>query len=188
MFLSEWCEFPSAPCIAGRKTWWQLASRCCWNRARRLTCFRASFLPGRAKDLSAPRYKKILAWPTLRSSGIVLCGFMWLWPFLTSVRQILFSVNFEQVFWTAERQSSCKERLLQLGVWLWRTLHRTASVWSGNKFWCGHMLTGDVRSMFWLQLPADNCCDSRNLQLAWLQGATAFPEISDWVLSHQKQS
>ena len=25
-----------------------------------LTCFRASFLPGRAKDLSAPRYEKTL--------------------------------------------------------------------------------------------------------------------------------
>jgi len=35
MFLSEWCEFPSAPCLAGKqKTWWQLASWCCWNRAR----------------------------------------------------------------------------------------------------------------------------------------------------------
>jgi len=22
-----------------KKTWWQLASRCCWNQARRLTCF-----------------------------------------------------------------------------------------------------------------------------------------------------
>ena len=33
MFLSEWHEFPSAPCLAGKKTWWQLASRCCWNRA-----------------------------------------------------------------------------------------------------------------------------------------------------------
>jgi len=39
MFLSEWREFPSAPCLAGKKKWWQLASRCCWNRARRLTCF-----------------------------------------------------------------------------------------------------------------------------------------------------
>ena len=56
MFLSEWREFPSAPCLAGRKTWWKLASRCCWNRARLLTCFRACFLPGRAKDLSAPSY------------------------------------------------------------------------------------------------------------------------------------
>ena len=33
-------EFPSGPCLAGKKkTWWQLASRCCWNRALRLTCF-----------------------------------------------------------------------------------------------------------------------------------------------------
>ena len=34
MFLSEWREFPSASCLAEKKTWWQLASRCCWNRAR----------------------------------------------------------------------------------------------------------------------------------------------------------
>jgi len=36
MFLSEWREFPSAPCLARgkKKTWWKLASRCCWNRAR----------------------------------------------------------------------------------------------------------------------------------------------------------
>ena len=35
MFLSEWREFPSAPCLAGKKKpWWQLASRWCWNRAR----------------------------------------------------------------------------------------------------------------------------------------------------------
>ena len=35
MFLSEWRVFPSAPCLTGaEKTWWQLASPCCWNRAR----------------------------------------------------------------------------------------------------------------------------------------------------------
>jgi len=34
MFLSEWREFPSALCLAGKETWWQLASRCCWNSAR----------------------------------------------------------------------------------------------------------------------------------------------------------
>ena len=39
MFLSEWREFRLAPCLAEKKTWWQLTSRCCWNRARRLTCF-----------------------------------------------------------------------------------------------------------------------------------------------------
>ena len=41
MFLSEWREFPSAPFLAGgwKKTWWQLASPCCWNCACHLTCF-----------------------------------------------------------------------------------------------------------------------------------------------------
>jgi len=29
----------SGALLAEKKTWWQLASRCCWNRARRLTCF-----------------------------------------------------------------------------------------------------------------------------------------------------
>ena len=34
MFLSEWRVFPFEPCLArGKKTWWQLASRCCWKRA-----------------------------------------------------------------------------------------------------------------------------------------------------------
>jgi hypothetical protein len=35
----KWREFSTAPCLAGKKTYWQLASRCCWNSARRLTCF-----------------------------------------------------------------------------------------------------------------------------------------------------
>ena len=39
MFLSEWREFPPASCFAEKKTWWQLASPCCWNCARHLTCF-----------------------------------------------------------------------------------------------------------------------------------------------------
>ena len=42
MFLSEWREFPSAPGLAGGKKTRQLASWCCWNRARRLTCFLSS--------------------------------------------------------------------------------------------------------------------------------------------------
>ena len=32
-----WISFGALPC--GKVTWWQLTSRCCWNRARRLTCF-----------------------------------------------------------------------------------------------------------------------------------------------------
>jgi len=55
MFLSEWREFPSAPWLAGKKkTWWQLASRCCWNRARPWHASELVSLPGRAKDLPAP--------------------------------------------------------------------------------------------------------------------------------------
>jgi len=32
-----WISFGALPCR--KKTWWQLASQCCWNRAHRLTCF-----------------------------------------------------------------------------------------------------------------------------------------------------
>jgi hypothetical protein len=39
ILLSEWREFPSTPCLTGKQTWRQLASRCYWNRARRLTSF-----------------------------------------------------------------------------------------------------------------------------------------------------
>ena len=42
MFLSEWHEFPSALCLAVKKTWWQLMSWCYWNRAHHL---HASFQP-----------------------------------------------------------------------------------------------------------------------------------------------
>ena len=69
MFLSEWREFPSVPCLAGKETWWQLASRFCWNRAP-LTCFQVCFLPGRAKDLLAPRYSFFWVIPRL----IILCS------------------------------------------------------------------------------------------------------------------
>ena len=34
----SWSSFDALPC-RGKKTWWQLAFWCCWNRARRLTCF-----------------------------------------------------------------------------------------------------------------------------------------------------
>ena len=33
-----WISFGALPCREGGP-WWQLASRCCWNHARRLTCF-----------------------------------------------------------------------------------------------------------------------------------------------------
>jgi len=50
-----WISFGALPCRK-KKTLWQLASRCCWNRARRLICFRVCFFPGRTKDLSVPRW------------------------------------------------------------------------------------------------------------------------------------
>jgi len=56
MFLSEWREFPSMPClVGGEKIDDSCVSMLLKSRAS-LTCFRACFLPGRAKDSSAPRY------------------------------------------------------------------------------------------------------------------------------------
>ena len=56
MFLSEWREFPSAPCLAGGKKNLMTARVSMFLKSRAsLTCFRACFLPGRAKDLSATR-------------------------------------------------------------------------------------------------------------------------------------
>jgi len=36
-FKMAWISFFALPCR--KKNWWQLTSRWCWNRARRLTCF-----------------------------------------------------------------------------------------------------------------------------------------------------
>jgi len=57
IFPSEWREFPSGPCLAGEKKNLIKARDSILLKSRSsLTCFRACFLPGRAKDLSAPRY------------------------------------------------------------------------------------------------------------------------------------
>ena len=56
MFLSEWREFISAPCLAGKKKLDDSSGLMLLKSRASLTCFRACFLPGRAKDLSAPRY------------------------------------------------------------------------------------------------------------------------------------
>ena len=58
MFLSEWRESPSTRCLAGKKNLMTSISMLLKSRAS-LTCFRASFLPGRAKDLSAPWYNAV---------------------------------------------------------------------------------------------------------------------------------
>jgi len=56
MFLSEWREFPSAPCLAGKKNFMTARVSMLLKSRASLICFRACFLPGRAKDLSATRY------------------------------------------------------------------------------------------------------------------------------------
>ena len=57
MFLSEWREisFGALPCKKKKKMMTACVSMLLKSRAS-LTCFRACFLPDRAKDLSAPRY------------------------------------------------------------------------------------------------------------------------------------
>jgi len=54
MFLSEWREFPSAPCLAEKKKNLMTARVSLLKSRASLTCFRACFLPGQAKVLSAP--------------------------------------------------------------------------------------------------------------------------------------
>jgi len=56
MFLSEWRKFPSAPCLAGAGDLRTARVSMLLKSRASLTCFRACFLPGRAKDLSASRY------------------------------------------------------------------------------------------------------------------------------------
>jgi len=43
-FRMVWIYFGALPFRAGGGTWRQLASPCCWNRARRLTCFLSAFV------------------------------------------------------------------------------------------------------------------------------------------------
>ena len=56
MFLSEWREFPLVPCLAGEKNLMTVRISMLLKSCVSLTRFRVSFHPGRAKDLSAPRY------------------------------------------------------------------------------------------------------------------------------------
>jgi hypothetical protein len=57
MFLSECRVFPSALCFAGKKKLMTTRFSMLLKSNASLTCFRACCLPGRAKDLSVPRYK-----------------------------------------------------------------------------------------------------------------------------------
>ena len=56
MFLSEWREFPSAPCLAGKINLMAARVSMLLKSRASVTCFQACFLPGQAKDLSAPLF------------------------------------------------------------------------------------------------------------------------------------
>jgi len=56
MFLAECREFPSAPCLARKKTLMTARVSMLLKSSASPTCFRVCFLPGWAKDLSAPLY------------------------------------------------------------------------------------------------------------------------------------
>jgi hypothetical protein len=71
MFLSEWREFPSAPCLAKKNFMTARVSMLLKSRVF-LTCLRASFLPGRTKDLSARRYNITLQ--QFSNETLEVCG------------------------------------------------------------------------------------------------------------------
>jgi len=59
MFLSEWREFPSAPCLAEKKNLDDSSRLDVVEIARVPDMLRDCFLPVRGKDFSAPRYNVI---------------------------------------------------------------------------------------------------------------------------------
>jgi len=56
MFLLEWREFPSAPCLAEKKNLMTARVSMLLKSSASLTSFRAGFFPGRTKDLTARHY------------------------------------------------------------------------------------------------------------------------------------
>ena len=60
MFLSKWREFPSAPCLAEKKNLDDSARLDVVEVARVRDMLPSWFVPGRGKDLSAPRYICVL--------------------------------------------------------------------------------------------------------------------------------
>jgi len=58
MLLSEWREFPTAPCFAGKKNLITARVSMLLKSRASLTWFRARFPPGKDRDLSAPLYSR----------------------------------------------------------------------------------------------------------------------------------
>ena len=139
MFLSEWREFPSAPCLAGKKeTWWQLASRCCWNRAR--PCHASelvSFLVGlRTYQHPVKRYCNSLIVDTWRMAQEPRCSWI-----LNSAREcviflmLLSRLNQGNTIWEC---STHGEGEMNTNFWSYEILRKTDLVenltcrWEGN--------------------------------------------------------
>ena len=55
MYLTEWRKFRLVPCLAEKNNAMTARVSMLLKWCASLTCFRACFLPGRAKDLPAPR-------------------------------------------------------------------------------------------------------------------------------------
>jgi hypothetical protein len=67
-----WISFGALPCRKKKKLVTARVSMLLRSRAS-LTCFRACFLPGRARDLSAPRYNNKSSWE--KPQSIMTAGF-----------------------------------------------------------------------------------------------------------------
>jgi hypothetical protein len=85
MFLSEWREFPSAPCLAKKKKCWQLATRCCWNRA----------LPWHASELVS----FLVELRTYQHPGITGSAGCFLTRSVATVRKLSYKVQFPKLFY-----------------------------------------------------------------------------------------
>ena len=81
MFLSEWREFPFGALPCRKKNLMTARVSMLLKSRASLTYFRACFLPGRAKDLSVPRYTAAGACNSLR---IFWIGNIHTWCFLCS--------------------------------------------------------------------------------------------------------
>ena len=110
MFLSEWGEFPSAPYLAGKKILMTARVLVLLKSRASLTCFRACFLPGRAKDLSASQHSI-----PVTISDIRLLTFELVQPI-------------PAVAWARGSVSSVPLRVLEEPVGLWFTLYHILCV------------------------------------------------------------
>jgi len=71
MFPSEWGEFSCEPCLGGEKNSMTARVSMLLKSRASLICFRACFLTGRAKDLSAPEKYNCISFVYLLTYSMV---------------------------------------------------------------------------------------------------------------------